>query len=1222
MSTGTRGPSAQVRTKSTGRALRAAAVIVASTLGLTLPSLDLAHAQTGAPVNSAAPQATGQAPALTGLAKEINDARTRAKATGQQAVIDSLTTESSMTWAKPDGTLTTDTAAQPVRTKHGNGWQDIDATLRRNADGTLSPVNTPAQVVFSAGGDGPLATATTPDGKKLTLGSPFRLPAPTVTGDSALYTGVLKDVDLRITALPTGGWREVLVVNTAAAAASPQLAKLHFPVSTSGLDLSADASGSLVLKDAAGKVRMHAPTPFQWDSGRAATPPVRTAQPRFAAPEADRPATSGSTAEGPGDDAAVGTIGLAADAGGIDLTPDQSKLGKGTGPWYLDPTVSVDGGSQISLQVQEYHAGTSYVNTLSSYGTGFCGYSDCTGRGRERAYFQLAVPGQLTTRDASHGNPVVHDATLYAQVASSSSPGTTAPMGLYSVGTTGAIGGGTNWNNQPCKDGMSGCSKVASTNVTGASPFQYDVTWWMQQAVNNQWGGWTVAFAPDDENNMYYREHISNNVHLTTNYDIAPTIWYPRTTPTPGFADTKAYSDCQTAGAPYAWYNPGWVGANQNITLNASTWSPIGAGLDMNFHLWDDNDSGFTFQHDTGYGGAYQSMSINAGSLTDGHQYGWSANSTDGWLGSGDTPWCYFRVDKTAPTLNVTSGDFPPTGTLNATPKVKAGQTGNFTVTGTDPAPASGSASGLACFTWSSGTISTGWHCGDANTVNANADGTASFPYKPQFWGTNVVYVQAQDRAGNYSQPFTYSFYAPWDPATATPVPGNLTGDGRADILLPDAAGNLTVVPTGTDPAVTRAAPLGLAPQDPTSGTTTTWNDVQTTHRGALRSVGVDDVFGYTKKTPVLAKNLYLYPNVGNGTFRTAVPVTKPTSWVDLSGNSISRPADFTGDWSKTTQILALGALTAPLGAYDGDITEKQTSLLAVENGNLWLYRSASVDHLDADAVEVSTTGNAGPASSNPKNWENFDLIGPGSASGTGLPTLWTRNRTDGTIHAYPVKVTNGKLDLSALADPSTGYIANTGGVTPASYPVIGSAGDLNGDGLPDLYAVDGHGQLVYWTGGTADGTAATALTGFTGNGSMGYPGGSLTLYTALNGTSCMDAFGSGNGSMVSLYGCWQGANEHYHFFGDGTLRNQGHCVAASGGGTANNTAVILWDCLGSGHGEQQWVMQANGSLLNPASGRCLDVPNGNPANGVQLQLYDCNGSPAQKWLPSVNPAG
>ena len=55
-----------------------------------------------------------------------------------------------------------------------------------------------------------------------------------------------------------------------------------------------------------------------------------------------------------------------------------------------------------------------------------------------------------------------------------------------------------------------------------------------------------------------------------------------------------------------------------------------------------------------------------------------------------------------------------------------------------------------------------------------------------------------------------------------------------------------------------------------------------------------------------------------------------------------------------------------------------------------------------------------------------------------------------------------------------------------------------------------------------------------------------------------------------------------------------------------------LWDC--NGVPGQQWVPQANGSLLNPPSGLCLDDPSGITTNGEQLQVWTCNGLSPQVY--------
>ena len=62
---------------------------------------------------------------------------------------------------------------------------------------------------------------------------------------------------------------------------------------------------------------------------------------------------------------------------------------------------------------------------------------------------------------------------------------------------------------------------------------------------------------------------------------------------------------------------------------------------------------------------------------------------------------------------------------------------------------------------------------------------------------------------------------------------------------------------------------------------------------------------------------------------------------------------------------------------------------------------------------------------------------------------------------------------------------------------------------------------------------------------------------------------------------------------------------------TATAAGIELWTCNGGAN--QQW-QAANGTLVNPASGKCLDDPNSNTANGTQLDLWTCNGGTNQQW--------
>ncbi|MGW2398293.1 ricin-type beta-trefoil lectin domain protein [Kitasatospora sp. NPDC001664] len=1047
-----------------------------TTLGLAVLSVPPALAGTATPAPGATTAPAAQPPAESAATKAIRAAFAEAKRTGRPVVVDELTTETSQTTADPDGrTLSSDAVAQDVRTKRDGRWQTLDTTLKANADGTVTPALTGSDLVLSGGGTGPLATISTADGKKLSISAPFTLPKPTLNGGTATYASVLPDVDLEVTARPDGGWRDVIVVKTAQAAADPRLKSLHFPLRTTGLQVASDRAGNVSLTDEGGKVRMHAPTPFQWDSTRPA-PPAPLLKPAQAAPKSlfaapAAPAAADAQAEAdrsttgrPGPAAAVSAMAVTASASELVLTPDQNTFGKGTGPWYLDPETSVDNGRQVNAQVQENHPDTSNVNTLSSLGVGYCGYSDCTGYGRYRSYYQLSTPNGLFEGNG-HGTAKINRATLLVDVPGASSPGTKSTINVYSAP---AFQGTTTWNNQPCGTNgkMVGCTWAGNSDITGTGSLSYDVTWWMQKIVNEKIPAWTIGFSAEDEYDKLLRHHLGANPHVVTYYDIAPTVWAPRTTPQPGYVNDPVYgnqrNDCQTPGGS-AWNAPGWVGANQFVYLHANSWSPIGANVTTNYHIWDDNQAGW-HAYPSAAGGSWNSDApASVGNLTDGHQYGWLANVTDGSLTSGDTPWCYFRVDKTAPTVSVTSTDFPASGTVNATPKLKVNQQGTFTVTSSDPAPGTNlHASGVACVRWSADpTPVTGWTCSSPNVVDA----TNTFKFTPASWGTNTLFVQAMDRAGNYSQPFPYTFYAPWNAATGAAVPGDLNGDKRVDLLQADAKGNLRMMTGNTDPGTAVSAPPGLAPAG------STWDKVQTSHLGALRSFGVDDVLVHVPSAVDATKSpfLYVYPNKNDGTFSTSGLVGRPSGWVAADGTLLdTAPTGWNADWSHVSQFTALGAPKALLSPLDSDLAKDYTSAVTVEDGRLWLYRSNSINNLDADATAVSTA----------TTWGGYELYGPGAASGYAQPTLWSRDGS-GTIRSYAVKTKgDGTLDVGALATPTGGTVLGTG-YTTGLYPKMGSNGDLNGDGLADLWALDTANHLRIFPGVAGDSSKPTAVTGF-----------------------------------------------------------------------------------------------------------------------------------------------
>ena len=217
------------------------------------------------PAHAADPaQGQSQDVAKVDARPDVVSARLSARLQGNRVEVTDLRTESSTTWARPDGTLTTDQSAGPVRVRRGDGWVPLDLTLHL-VDGGWSPAAAATSVVFSAGGDGP-AVKLAEGSKRVWLNWVTSLPAPAISGAKATYA-LDDNTDLVLTALPEG-FSQVLVLKSAPVTAP----RIHLPLDLAKLTIrdadpaSNDGAGGYEFVDGGGSVLFSTPKPQMWDA--------------------------------------------------------------------------------------------------------------------------------------------------------------------------------------------------------------------------------------------------------------------------------------------------------------------------------------------------------------------------------------------------------------------------------------------------------------------------------------------------------------------------------------------------------------------------------------------------------------------------------------------------------------------------------------------------------------------------------------------------------------------------------------------------------------------------------------------------------------------------------------------------------------------------------------------------------------------------------------------
>lgn len=1008
------------------------------------------------------------APAETAGTRTMTEAEALAKARTTHTVVpvDGATTPTDTLTANPDGTLTLASSVLPVRKHTANGWTRLDPTLHANADGTVTPGLTTGDVVFSGGGTGPLATLRSGTAA-LALTAPMSLPTPTLTGATATYTGVLPGVDLVVTADAQGGFSEVFVIRTPAAAASTQLQKLSLAVQPTGVTVSSDAAGNLTATDAHGRAVFTAPTPLMWDSTTSTAASITDPTGRAVEAATHRPVAS--SAAGPGARAKVRPMRVAVGAGRIDLTPDAGLLATAelTYPLYYDPTWSAANQSKSAwATITENYPSSNYYNkTPDPQGHMQVGNSGSGGIW-SHTLINFSIPGTLAGATINSASLTVTEVYAYSCSA--------RYVDLYAPSTTLTSSNAT-WNSW---SSVNLGSAIASQNVAygynsscPAASVGFDVK--STVAADVAAGRWNQTFAlvgRNESSDLFaYKEFDAGTPQLSITYNHPPT--------TPTGMTTSPSTDC-TASTPTTVGDAG-------INLYAPVRDPDGGTVGVKFELWKTSAPGLILRSSDPNTLTYPSgqtavLVVDEGLLkgaagTAVTQFSWHVQITDGFVTTSWSAACNFFFDPNrpgAPTVNVSSGS-------------TIGQNATVTVT------------------HGNGTTPTAYmyQLNEQPPVTVTAtSGNATFTIKPTRFANRLA-VTAQTSGGNFGDAASVPFNAA-APAAA-PTDHDLDGDGRPDLLT---VGGTGAVPAGLwqargsnginiNPA---AANIGL--NGTGINTSTSPNPADDNHATPASYTGAQVETGHFSNS-MLQDVLVYYPTgsqAGNA--------------VIISGN---------GDGSTlqpqyAANVLGQGTITDTNGGYPSQLVNAGNSAGAglyypdllgttADGTALNYFPNSDTPGGYAQTYALGTT-----TPTDGTDWNHWTLTTSQTSAGATNLFLW--NPTTGGLYLWANLVTNlasnpGTLTFNQYTLAASGW--NTGAALTLQ------AADVNADGIPDLRATTTAGAVTTYlvsnlSGGTGKATAQTSQTLITS--SHAWPlddglGGTIATAEDIAGT--LDATGS-----------------------------------------------------------------------------------------------------------------
>ncbi|WP_416069704.1 LamG domain-containing protein [Streptomyces sp. AK02-01A] len=592
---------------------------------------------------------------------------------------------------------------------------------------------------------------------------PGSLPEPTLDGATATYPDVLPGVDLKLTATAEG-YRQTLAVKTAQAAASPELEQITFTAMAKGLEVVPGAGGGLRAVDEDGNAVFNGPAGQMWDSAGDETSRQRSA--RATATE-DQPIAGGQGGQGdpalPGDGDTTAVLPVRVTDGAVTVRPDLGLLrgDKTVYPVFIDPPVGLGASERTKISSD----GDRFWQFDGDLGVGLCGSADgyyCGPGYTDRMLFEFA-PTKLSGK-------YVIDATFRAYETWSFN----CDAKWLNLVRTNNISEATKWPGPATIDHM-GDRLVSAGRGKNCSPEQpaswvefhddpaqpeENLTPTVRSFADGKISRLTFMLWAKDEDDPRAWKRFDDNAELQVTYVPLPgvptdvglipgdgTTAYCRASESDPLIVTRldpmVQARVQTKVQPAGGEEKGSLQAGFLVENKhpdgvwATAWSdarPQGTG-------WDpDGTLEKVRTNDRGDGGVYRYKS-----RTRSH---WAYNGKSGDLYSSYSPWCYFKVDSTAPKVPTITAGMPYKQCVADLCDGEGGPgiPGSFTFT---PNAADKDISG---YRWRLLTTTA------ANTKVVTGSTYTELNVVPPLAGTQVLSVEAKDVRNRWGPPAEFTF--------------------------------------------------------------------------------------------------------------------------------------------------------------------------------------------------------------------------------------------------------------------------------------------------------------------------------------------------------------------------------------------------------------------------------------------------------------------------------